>query len=82
MDEILIQDAIHKHGAHAVYDAACRHMAGTTPDLNSVGISPASLRDVLDVQSHAYAQLGEARKAIENAKTLAELDSIAKRHLK
>ena len=75
-----IIQAIHKHGAQAVYDAASRHMAGDKArGLDSVGLSADTMADVWRIHSEAYAQLGEAGKAIDHASAKAALDDIGKR---
>lgn len=74
IDDATVQAAIRAHGAQAVYDAACRHMAGDKArGLDSVELSPDTLGDVWRVQSEAYAQLGDAARAIDQAKASAEL---------
>lgn len=73
MEANTVRAAIAAHGAQAVYDAATRHMAGAKPDLCDMGLSPATLGDVYDALSSAYAELGEAARAIDAAKTSAAL---------
>lgn len=74
-----IDQAIRQHGAQAVYDAAGRHMAGdTSHGLASVGLTARSMGDVWRTQSAAYAQLGDAARAIDYAKASATLSSIGK----
>lgn len=68
-----IRNAIAVHGAQAVYDAATRHMAGDKPDLSEMGLHPATLGEVYDALSAAYAELGEAARVIDAAKTTAAL---------
>lgn len=73
-------DAIRAHGAQAVYDAASRHMAGDTArGLQSVGLVAISLGDVFRIQSEAYAELGEAARAIDYAKATSELERFAQK---
>jgi len=72
---MLIADAIQKHGAKAVYDAAHRHAAGDkTHGLECVGLAPQTMRDVWDAMSAAYSQMSEAERAIENAQASSRLD--------
>lgn len=68
--------AIREHGAQAVYDAAVRHQAGDVAGgLASVGLSARTLGDVWWIQSAAYAELGEAARAIDHARAQAALDA-------
>lgn len=72
---MLISEAIQKHGAKAVYEAAHRHAAGDRAQgLESVGLAPKTMRDVWDAISSAYAQMSEAERAIENAQASSRLD--------
>lgn len=73
-------EAIRAHGAQAVYDAACRHTAGDIDKgLPSVGLTASTMGDVYAIQSEAYAQLGEAARAIDYAKSQASLDRFTKK---
>lgn len=70
-------EAIRMHGAQAVYDAASRHMAGDTKrGLASVGLSAQTMGDVWDIQSAAYAELGDAARAIDYARVQADLSRL------
>lgn len=72
-------EAIREHGAQAVYDAANRHMAGDKArGLSTVGLSVKTMGDVYAIQSQAYAELGDAAKAIDYADANARLDELAK----
>lgn len=74
------QDAIRTHGAKAVYDAASRHMAGDrVRGLASVGLSATTMGDVYAIQSAAYAELGDAARAIDYAKTQADLSKFERK---
>ena len=73
-------DAIRKHGAQAVYDAANRHLAGEKiTGLVSVGLVAKSMGDVYRIQSEAYAELGDTAKTIDHAQVQAALTAIVKR---
>lgn len=70
-------EAIRLHGAQAVYDAASRHMAGDAArGLSSVGLTAATMRDVWAIHSAAYAELGDAARAIDYARAQADLSRI------
>ena len=72
-------DAIRMHGAQTVYDAAGRHMAGDVArGLASVGLAARTMGDVWAIHSAAYAELGDAAKAIDYAKAHADLSRLAK----
>ncbi|WP_333906955.1 hypothetical protein [Delftia acidovorans] len=72
-------EAIRKHGARAVYDAANRHMAGDKErGLSTVGLGAKTMGDVYAIQSQAYAELGDAAKVIDYADANARLDELAK----
>lgn len=70
-----ISKAISEHGALAVYTAAHRHAAGTSPDLSSVGLSPSTMGDVLRVLDISYSLLTDAEKAIEHAQVSSNLST-------
>lgn len=71
-------DAIRKHGAQVVYDAANRQMTGEMETgLASVGLAAKTLGDVYAIQSAAYAELGDAAKAIDHAQVTARLTGFA-----
>ncbi|MGS1116044.1 hypothetical protein [Castellaniella sp. UC4442_H9] len=71
------REAIRRYGARVVYRAAYRHMAGFS-SLASVGLSAHSIADVWRIMSLAYAQLGEADRAIDHADAQARLDEITR----
>lgn len=72
---MLIAEAIKKHGARAVYDAAHRHAYGDMArGLESVGLAPKTMRDVWDAMSSAYAHMSESDRAIENAQASSRID--------
>lgn len=74
-----INEAIQTYGAQAVYDAASRHMAGDMArGLRCVGLSARNMGDVYAIQREAYAQLGDAARAIDYAKAQADLDRVNK----
>jgi hypothetical protein len=72
-----VAQAIRALGAQAVYDAATRHMAGDVErGLQSVGLTAKTMADVWSIQSAAYAELGDAAKAIDLARAQAALTKI------
>ena len=71
-----IKAAINQYGAAAVYAAAHRHAAGDMPrGLRSVGLVPASMADVWDAMSAAYAAMTDAERAIDAASASSALES-------
>lgn len=69
------QAAINQHGAAAVYAAAHRHAAGDSArGLRTVGLRPATMADVWDVMSAAYAAMTDAERAIEAASASSALE--------
>lgn len=70
----MIQDAIKKHGAKAVYRAASLHMEDGV-SLASVGLSAETMAGVWTIQSEAYGAMSEVEKAIDCAQAGAALDS-------
>jgi len=71
----MINEAIRQHGARAVYEAAHRHAAGDTKrGLERVGLVPKTMGDVWGALSEAYAQMGDADRAIENAQASARIE--------
>jgi len=75
-----IQSAINEHGAQAVLEAAKKQMAGDTDQFAAMGFIPESMGCVYKVMTVAYEQMGEAARAIDYAKTQAELTELISRH--
>lgn len=74
-----IAKAIQLHGASAVYKAAHRHMAGDKKNgLSTVGLSVTTMGEVYDILSAAYAEMGDAARAIDYADSTATLAQIVK----
>lgn len=60
-------DPIRKHGAQAVYNAACRAMEGDYSHLHALGIPAQTLADAFDAQTAAYRALSPLERAGEAA---------------
>jgi uncharacterized protein (DUF4415 family) len=74
------QQAIQKHGAKAVYQAATAHMAGDKANgLTKVGLVANTMGEVFAIQTEAYKQMGPADQAIDAADATAALEVIRKR---
>lgn len=70
-------ESIRKYGAKAVYDASARHMSGDRAHgLSTVELNAESMADVYEIQSAAYAELGDAAKAIDYAMACASLSRL------
>lgn len=68
--------AINQYGAAAVYAAAHRHSAGDMArGLRSVGLNPATMADVWDAMSAAYAAMTDAERAVEHASASSALEA-------
>lgn len=70
-------EAIRKYGAQAVYTAANHHAAGNAQcGLVTVELEAKNMGDVFAIQSAAYAELGDAAKAIDYAQATAALSKL------
>lgn len=70
----MTKEAIKKHGAKAVYQAASRHMEDGV-SLASVGLSAADMAGVWAIQSEAYANMDAVEQAIDYAQAASTLES-------
>jgi hypothetical protein len=69
-----IQDAINLHGAVNVHAAAIAQMEGKVDKFSRMGFEPENLGCVYKVLQESYRQMGDANRAINFAKTQAELE--------
>lgn len=69
----MVAEAINRHGAEAVYRAACRALEGDYSHLARLGIQASTLRTAWDVQSIAYRAMTEYEQATEVASVAVEL---------
>lgn len=63
----MTRDPIRKHGAKAVYDAACRALEGDYSHLHALGVPAETLADAWDAQTAAYRALSALEQAGEAA---------------
>ena len=70
---IKIQHAVSRHGAEAVYQAACAAMAGDYSQLAEMEIEAASLGDAWRVQTAAYKSMTAGERAKEQMTVNGEL---------